>query len=205
MATDFKDLRESRGKIVAEMRALLDGVETDGRDLTSEEQAQYDQLFTDQGPGVPFGWPYHTPGDRLRRLQIDPTIEFLLPLLATDLIANTPHHRRQGYTALQHRCWRNLCIRRRQPGIPTARDVWNGRYGHRRDQGSCAVIWSCVGTSCARASAIRISPSTTTSPAPAVCLRPGRHVRAAKGWTPRTWCPGAPKRGVRGMVASPLR
>ena len=38
---------------------------------------------------------------------------------SVDLETVLYHHRRQGYTALQHRGWRNLCVRRRQPGIPS--------------------------------------------------------------------------------------
>lgn len=48
MTTSLKDLRERRGRLVAEMRGLLDAAATESRDLTTEEQARYDALFADQ-------------------------------------------------------------------------------------------------------------------------------------------------------------
>ena len=53
-----------------------------------------------------------------------------------DLANRSHHHRRQGDPALQHRGGHDLCVRRGKPGISAARDLWNGRNDHRRDQGS---------------------------------------------------------------------
>jgi HK97 family phage major capsid protein len=44
----LKDLRERRGRIVTEMRGLLDAAAAEKRDLTSEEQVKYDELFAAQ-------------------------------------------------------------------------------------------------------------------------------------------------------------
>ena len=48
MTANLKDLRERRGRIVTDMRALLDAAAAEGRDLTSEDQARYDALFAEQ-------------------------------------------------------------------------------------------------------------------------------------------------------------
>jgi HK97 family phage major capsid protein len=48
MSTRLKDLREKRGRIVTDMRGLLDAAGGEGRDLTAEEQERYDALFADQ-------------------------------------------------------------------------------------------------------------------------------------------------------------
>ena len=44
----LKDLREQRGRLVTEMRGMLDAAGADKRDLTLEEQTKYDLLFTEQ-------------------------------------------------------------------------------------------------------------------------------------------------------------
>ncbi|HYI26548.1 MAG TPA: phage major capsid protein [Bradyrhizobium sp.] len=44
----LKDLRERRGRIVTEMRGLLDTAAAEKRDLLGEEQAKYDELFSVQ-------------------------------------------------------------------------------------------------------------------------------------------------------------
>jgi HK97 family phage major capsid protein len=48
MSTALKDLRERRGRVVVEMRGLLDAAGTEKRDLSAEEQAKYDELFSQQ-------------------------------------------------------------------------------------------------------------------------------------------------------------
>lgn len=48
MTISLKDLRERRGRLVTEMRDLLDAASTEGRDLGPEEQARYDALYADQ-------------------------------------------------------------------------------------------------------------------------------------------------------------
>jgi HK97 family phage major capsid protein len=48
MSTALKDLRERRGRIVNEMRGMLDSAGAQQRDLNSEEQAKYDTLFEEQ-------------------------------------------------------------------------------------------------------------------------------------------------------------
>ena len=48
MSNKLKELRTQRGQLVATMRGLLDKAETENRDLTAEEQIQYDQLLADQ-------------------------------------------------------------------------------------------------------------------------------------------------------------
>ncbi len=45
MTDRLKDLRESRGKIVADLRAMLDMSEKEKRALTEEESAKYDAMF----------------------------------------------------------------------------------------------------------------------------------------------------------------
>lgn len=44
----LKELREKRGKLIADMRALLDIANTEKRDLTEEEQQNYDTMYTEQ-------------------------------------------------------------------------------------------------------------------------------------------------------------
>lgn len=48
MAKDLKELRNKRGKLVADARALLDKAETEKRSLTTEEQSQWDKMIEDQ-------------------------------------------------------------------------------------------------------------------------------------------------------------
>lgn len=48
MAKDLKELRNKRGKLVTEARSLLDRAETEKRDLTAEEQKQWDTMISDQ-------------------------------------------------------------------------------------------------------------------------------------------------------------
>ena len=48
MTTTLKDLRERRGRLVAEMRGLLDAAGAEARDLTAEQQARYDEMFAEQ-------------------------------------------------------------------------------------------------------------------------------------------------------------
>jgi HK97 family phage major capsid protein len=48
MSTVLKDLRERRGRIVSEMRSLLDIAGTQKRDLAQDEQTKYDELFSEQ-------------------------------------------------------------------------------------------------------------------------------------------------------------
>src|SRR5437763_9129360 len=48
MNTTLKDLREQRGRLVSEMRGMLDTAGSEKRDLTTEEQAKYDLLFAEQ-------------------------------------------------------------------------------------------------------------------------------------------------------------
>ncbi|MGB8527729.1 MAG: hypothetical protein WCD75_12995, partial [Rhodoplanes sp.] len=44
----MKDLRERRGRLVTEMRGLLDAASAESRDLTTEEQSRYDAMFAEQ-------------------------------------------------------------------------------------------------------------------------------------------------------------
>lgn len=44
----LKELREKRGRIVTEMRGMLDAAQTAKRELTAEEQTKYDALFAQQ-------------------------------------------------------------------------------------------------------------------------------------------------------------
>ena len=46
--TSLKDLRERRGRIVSEMRGMLDAAGAEKRDLSTEEQARYDAMFAEQ-------------------------------------------------------------------------------------------------------------------------------------------------------------
>jgi len=48
MTTNLKDLRERRGRLVADMRGLLDAASAETRDLTTEEQSRYDEMFAEQ-------------------------------------------------------------------------------------------------------------------------------------------------------------
>lgn len=48
MTTTLKDLREQRGRLVTEMRGMLDAAGAEKRNLTQEEQSKYDLLFADQ-------------------------------------------------------------------------------------------------------------------------------------------------------------
>ena len=48
-----------------------------------------------------------------------------------DLETVSDHNRRQGDAAVEHRSRRNLCFRRRKPGIPSASDIWYGRRDRR--------------------------------------------------------------------------
>lgn len=48
MSKDLKELRNKRGKLVADARTLLDRAETEKRDLTAEEQKQWDTMIGDQ-------------------------------------------------------------------------------------------------------------------------------------------------------------
>ncbi len=48
MSQILKTLRERRGRLVQEMRDLLDAAETQGRDLNDDEQARYDGMFDEQ-------------------------------------------------------------------------------------------------------------------------------------------------------------
>lgn len=48
MAKDLKELRNKRGKLVSDARALLDKAETEKRSLTAEEQKQWDTMIADQ-------------------------------------------------------------------------------------------------------------------------------------------------------------
>lgn len=49
MSAEIRRLNEERGRVVNEMRSMLDKAKTEGnRSLTSDEQAQYDKLFTRQ-------------------------------------------------------------------------------------------------------------------------------------------------------------
>lgn len=48
MAKDIKELRNKRGKLVAEARALLDRADAEKRDLTADEQKQWDAMMADQ-------------------------------------------------------------------------------------------------------------------------------------------------------------
>lgn len=48
MSKDLKELRNKRGKLVADARTLLDRAEIDKRDLTAEEQKQWDTMIADQ-------------------------------------------------------------------------------------------------------------------------------------------------------------
>ena len=48
MTTSLKDLRERRGRLVADMRGLLDAASAETRDLTTEEQSRYDEMFAEQ-------------------------------------------------------------------------------------------------------------------------------------------------------------
>jgi len=48
MTANLKNVRERRGRIVTDMRALLDTAASEARDLTSEDQARYDALFAEQ-------------------------------------------------------------------------------------------------------------------------------------------------------------
>lgn len=48
MAKDVKELRNKRGKLVADARALLDNAEADKRSLTTDEQTQWDTMIADQ-------------------------------------------------------------------------------------------------------------------------------------------------------------
>lgn len=48
MTTTLKDLRERRGRLVAEMRGLLDAAGAEACDLTTEQQARYDEMFAEQ-------------------------------------------------------------------------------------------------------------------------------------------------------------
>ena len=48
MTTNLKDLRERRGRLVADMRGLLDAASAESRDLTTEEQSHYDEMFGEQ-------------------------------------------------------------------------------------------------------------------------------------------------------------
>ena len=43
--TDLKSLREKRGKLIADARAIVDKADTEKRAMTAEETAQYDRLF----------------------------------------------------------------------------------------------------------------------------------------------------------------
>lgn len=48
MAKDLKELRNKRGKLVSDARALLDKAEAENRSLTTEEQTQWDKMIEDQ-------------------------------------------------------------------------------------------------------------------------------------------------------------
>lgn len=48
MSKRLNDLRQQRNALVTQARALLDKVEQDKRNLTVEEQTQYDKMFADQ-------------------------------------------------------------------------------------------------------------------------------------------------------------
>jgi hypothetical protein len=48
MTTSLKDLRERRGRLVTEMRGLLDAASGESLDLTTEEQSRYDEMFAEQ-------------------------------------------------------------------------------------------------------------------------------------------------------------
>ena len=48
MTIGLKDLRERRGRLVADMRGLLDAASAEARDLTTEEQSRYDEMFAEQ-------------------------------------------------------------------------------------------------------------------------------------------------------------
>ncbi|MDP6709417.1 MAG: phage major capsid protein, partial [Alphaproteobacteria bacterium] len=48
MSDRLKTLREKRGRIGADMRAIIDAVEAEGRDLTDEELAKHGELFDAQ-------------------------------------------------------------------------------------------------------------------------------------------------------------
>jgi len=48
MAIDIRDMRDKRGKILHDAKALLETVMAEGRDMTDEEQANYDKAFDDQ-------------------------------------------------------------------------------------------------------------------------------------------------------------
>lgn len=48
MSNRLKELRNKRGKLVADMRAILDKADTEKRDVTGDEQKQYDTMFEEQ-------------------------------------------------------------------------------------------------------------------------------------------------------------
>lgn len=47
MRTKIRELRQKRAKLIADARALLDAAEAEERDLTEEENNQYDQMLSD--------------------------------------------------------------------------------------------------------------------------------------------------------------
>lgn len=45
MSKKLKDMREQRGKLIADARAILDSAEKEGRNLTEDESKKYDDIF----------------------------------------------------------------------------------------------------------------------------------------------------------------